>query len=100
MPADDIDELGKLFLGRDDNCTSLCIRANYAGQVRGHDFPLSIRHAGVIPNCTYENIGQFRTAQGFESGGAPRLQEQSGYRFMHIHCGVTRLKLGLPLTGR
>ncbi|HEX3626233.1 MAG TPA: RHS repeat-associated core domain-containing protein [Verrucomicrobiae bacterium] len=32
-------------------------------------------------NYTYDNIGQLKTAQGFESGTTPRLHEQFGYAY-------------------
>ena len=33
-------------------------------------------------NYTYDNIGQLKTARGFESNGVtPRLQEQFGYAY-------------------
>jgi len=32
-------------------------------------------------NYTYNNIGQLKTARGFEPGGTPRLHEQFGYGY-------------------
>jgi len=34
-------------------------------------------------NYTYDNIGQLKTAQGFEQGGTARLHEQFGYGYDH-----------------
>ena len=37
--------------------------------------------AGNYVNYGYDNIGQLKTAQGYESGGTARLQEQFGYGY-------------------
>lgn len=41
--------------------------------------------AKIFMDCTYDNIGQLKTAQGFEQGGTQRLQEQFAYAWMQVY---------------